>query len=344
MIKFEDRVVAIKNLIKSSRSQEDEILLKMLFDMVCLEKPKTNMNETVSNLTDTELFNKFAPYNFNHTQKKELLPYFQEVYDRFASSNNYDSRYQVKFNPTRDFKNYGQTSAFDNEIILNYTFVSQMKKKDFNFYLSADRRTVSSFILITLFHEAEHTFQFDKILDFVQNKDVNGKNALFMLEMLVKKYVIENTAKGNMSQELIELANKISCNYSNSFLEHDANATAFKTVKNIIDSDLLGDNHKRLMENALSRRAKVFLEYNIFNCQTTNLTQKVQNMQDVICYYVDFVEKNLKDSKLKQNLLEEVRNCIKLDKNGNSRFKNDILDDYKTCIDYADILEKEIVF
>lgn len=344
MINFEDRVTEINNLIKSSQGKEDKIILKLLFDMVCFEKPKINENEKISNLTDKELFNQFAPYNFNNSSKKELLPYFQEVYNRFSTSNNHDNRYQIKYNSTKDFNYYGLTSAYDSEIILNYTYVSQMKKKDFNFSLGADRRTISSFMLITLFHEAEHTFQFDKILDFVQNKDVSGKNAVFMLEMLVKKVIAENMIDGVIPENLKPLADKIRYSYSCSFLEHDANVTALTTAKNVIDSELLTNHHKNILESSLSKKAKIFLEYNIFNCMTTDLTNKIEGMQNVVCYYADFIEENLKDGKLKTKLLKEVKKYIKEDKKGNSKFKQDILEDYKTCISFADLTEKEIVF
>ena len=219
-----------------------------------------------------------------------------------------------------------------------------MKKKDFDYYLGADRRTVSSFMLMTLFHEAEHTFQFDKVLDFVTNKDVNGQNAIFLLELLVKKYIFENAVDGKVPDNLKDVLSKVNSSYSLSFMEHDANMTAFKTVKNLIDSNTISQNHKTVMKDALERRSKTFLEYNIFGCKTTNLTEKAQEMQDTVNYYADFVDKNFKDGKIKETLLSEVRKYTKIDKNGNSKFKKDIMNDYETCIKFANIKENEIVF
>ncbi|MBQ7307196.1 MAG: hypothetical protein IJW82_01565 [Clostridia bacterium] len=344
MNNFDNKAVDVNAMIKNLKGKEDPVLLKTLFDMVCFEKPIIKENKNVSQLSDDELFGKFFPYNFNHTEKRYLLPYFQEVYNRFALNNNHDGRYQVKFNPTKDFKPYGQTSAYNSDIILNYSFVSKMKKKDFDYYLGADRRTVSSFMLMTLFHEAEHTFQFDKALDFATNKDVSGKNAIFLLELLVKKYVFENAVDGKLPENLKNFASKINSSYSLSFMEHDANMTAFNTASNLIKTNILGNNHKIVMKDALERRCKTFLEYNIFNCKTTNLSQKSQEMQDTINLYTDFVEANFEDGEIKNRLIKQVREYTKTDKNGNSKFKNDIMDDYNTCIKYANIKEDEIVF
>lgn len=344
MSEFKNTAIEVNNLIKSSKGKEDEILLKTLFDMVCFEKPVVKENKKCSELSDKDLFSKFFPYNFNNTEKKNLLPYFQEIYNRFAKNNNHDNRYQVMFNKSKDFKPFGQTSAFDSNIILNYSFISKMKKKDFDYYIGADRRTVSSFMLITLFHEAEHTFQFDKALDFVTDKEVNGKNAIILLDLLVRKYIVENVVDGKLPENLQDLNRKINSSYSLSFMEHDANVTALKAANNLVTSHSLSNYHETVMKDALERKSKAFLEMNIFNCKTTNLAEKTKDMQDVISYYVDFVEKNLQDGKIKEKLLKEVREYIKEDKNGNSKFKNDVMNDYKDCVQFAGINQEDIVF
>lgn len=335
MITFEEKAKKINNLIKSSKGKEDNLILKTLFSMIDIEKPKIKKTDNVENLSNNDLYYKFFPYQFNHSTKYELLPYFQEVYNRTVTEAGYEPRYKISYNKDADFKPYGQTSCYSNEIIINYSFISKMKKKDFD--LGIDRHSISTASLITLLHETEHTLQYERALDFASGNDNSTKNAMYLLELISKSYCLELSQNPNNTQEEKDFLLKVSNSYAYSFLEHDANVTSFDLSQNLIKSEYL-----RVYDNAISKKARKFLGYNLFDGKIDDYIEKAEEMQSLFESYANFIDEHLENGEIKNKMLSTVNNYLKKDSKGNSKFKNDLIKDYQRCISYTNLSKIEI--
>lgn len=347
--KFENKRKKINSLYFENKKDEDLAILKTVYNIANITDAygssyidNTALNQTrYSHYDDIKLINSFKPEIFNKLEKHELTHLFQEVYNRQTVNHDMEKRYIVSVKGSVEECVNGYIVNCTNELSINHGIINYYKEKDRTSALpiGKHKENIGFHTLFTLLHETQHSFQYESLLNFILKEDVDdektrNRNSIFFLKSCLQEACFTYTKDSEKMDYLYSLQALIRQNYFSDFSEHDANMAPIKFLNKNLEENKIDD--EAFLTAAKERIIKdihideCLTEEEIYNALKERIKRMNDYVHDLVCYFKILI----KDGAMKSDILNQVENYIKVDENGNSKFKQDLAEDFAMCLNF----------
>ncbi|MBQ7307516.1 MAG: hypothetical protein IJW82_03215 [Clostridia bacterium] len=352
---FEKKKESVNALIKSLKNKEDYNILQAVYsdtnivDEFYIKEKLDKVNLTYfTGMNQSELLNHFTKDIFNNKGERYYEELFQEIYNRQSKNNGYEPRYLIdcsgEVGKANGFIRHGSNVLNINSgIIEKYKLIDQYS----NDISTKNANTIGAHTLLTLIHETQHTFQCEGLMNFVLGLDKNNphdraRNAISLARMSLINYLHSPTTDLR-DPDVRELADLIRQNYAYDYMEHDSNMAPIRFLKNeLINGTLPSDVFLQAGMQRVIRDIhidKASWEGEI----PTLLDERATKMESIINGYHKFFEKYMVDGPIKKDVCSVLKDYLKTDELGMSKFRTDLNSDFNMCLNFIEYTKTNTV-
>lgn len=310
----------LNKLIKDwhKNGEQDDLILRSLYAQVALDKSNlVDRSEDLkkgtkfSNLSQEDFVSLFKTQSFNNLDKTNIKHLFQELHNRYIKGKGFDVTRDVAVVNDKSTSAYGYVCYSNDLLFINKDAIDKAKNispEDKNF----NKTNLGISLLFIIMHESQHVTQYETAIDFALNKKQDDDKAFLGAMGIIKNTNFLISDKNN--DDFIKYWQQ---NYDYRYVEHNANYSAFEKAMEVLPED--------------QKKGKPFDQYNAF---TTLLSlrshsydekfvqDRIAKMEKVALKEIEYFEKGTADCSIKQNVMATVKEFMKVDEKGNSKFRD----------------------
>ncbi|MBQ7307144.1 MAG: hypothetical protein IJW82_01290, partial [Clostridia bacterium] len=282
---------------------------------------------------------------FNNKGERYYEELFQEIYNRQSKDNGYEPRYLIDCSGE-----VGQANGFirhgSNVLNINSGIIEKYKLIDqyTDIFNTKNSNTIGAHTLLTLIHETQHTFQCEGLMNFALNLDKDNdhdraRNAICLARMSLINYLHSPTTDLK-DPENRKLADLIRQNYIYDYMEHDSNMAPIRYITkhyangNMQDDVFLKAGAQRIVRDIHIN--DVAWEEDI----PVVLSERADKMEEIVKGYYTYFEKFMASGEIKDSVCSVLKDYLKTDELGISKFKTDLNKDFNMCLNFINYVKE----
>ncbi|MBQ7307855.1 MAG: hypothetical protein IJW82_04920 [Clostridia bacterium] len=307
--KYESAVAKIREWYKEG--ENDQNILRALYSVADIQESEYIDRANVltertdySDLSDEEFMTLFNKNKFNNFKEDRLKHLFQEMHNRYMAKNGYDVTRNVYVKKEPQETSYGFVNPEDDMLFINKAAID--KAKNASLERKLNQNTVGHCMFFVISHESQHVVQLEKMLDSVL-KDNQSEDDAFIGAL----FTIENT-NFNVDEKngMTTFMDAWESHYDFQFIEHNANYSAYENYKAMVkDEDKIEQTNDFI--TSISLRG-----------QNVSTYERMAAIERFTRYEIDYFDKHVQDCELKRKYMSIVKDYMKVDEHGNSKFRS----------------------
>ena len=338
------RYEKLNELLKhwKQENSQDLNLIKGFYYSCCLDKndlvdrtEDLKLNTDYSKLSTNQFMELFEASKFSSLDERQLKHLFQELHNRYMKDKGFEVTRNVAVVSDSSQSAYGYVNSSDDLMFINKHAIDKAKTQDEKNNFNSSNIGYSLFYILS--HESQHVAQFEGTIDFALNKKQDEETAFISALMAIEKI---NMARDDSNGELTYLFNW-KLNYDYQFIEHNANFSAFKRAQDMIPKE--------------KQQGKSFDQYNAFATMLALrespslikdpqefIENRIKKIEDFTNFEIEYFTEKIKDCPMKTKLLETVNSYMKVDENGNSKFRSKLNNEISEMVDVSRTARKNL--
>ncbi|MBQ7307658.1 MAG: hypothetical protein IJW82_03930 [Clostridia bacterium] len=321
-----NRYNLINQKLKEWKKQgQDQNILKTIFEHSNLDSMVT-INGKNDVFVDTgfqglslqELYKLFDKGSFNKMDQYQITNLFQEVHNRYITSNDLELSRNVVFDEDNFNNFWGYVTYSDNMLFMNKSILEKVLSKNKK-NSKINKENVGLAFLNIILHESRHLVQYDSFLKFLLDEPMSEEQK-FLGAIAGLNNINFNIANSNYDYKYTPNWNAM---YDYQYLEHDAYYTGLKLTREFADK--LYGNDKSYHKLLTSLSDKLGKTSSIIPTNQLKVDYQVKHVEKFLNEQIKYFKSGATDCELKSKILETVESFMEVDENGNSKLRDKLM-------------------